>query len=58
MANEIIHAEVISLPDAAERREMVKSQLSLFPSLAWEFIDASTAESSHPIRIEYNRRRD
>lgn len=57
MANEIIHAEVISLPDAAERREMVKSQLSLFPSLAWEFIDAVDGRKLASDPIEYNRRR-
>jgi len=57
MAKEIIHAEVISLPRARERREIVKAQLSTSPPfLSWEFIDAVDGKKLISDPIEYNRK--
>jgi glycosyl transferase family 25 len=55
MAEENIHAVVISLTRAKERRQTAETQLS--SSVSWEFIDAIDGRKMQFDPIEYNRKR-
>lgn len=57
MTEKIIHAEVISLTESNERREMVHAQLSDCPYISWEFLDAVDGRKLMSDPPEYSRKR-